>query len=160
MKDRPSWDETWMIVANNLGQRSRCSRGAIGCVIVSSDNRVLAASYVGPAKDFKPANYKPDTDCTSWCPRSQPGAEIDPSYGNCISCHAEQNAIARCQGDPSGGTIYVNGSICVNCAKLVAAAGIARVVMIVHSADAHRNPDQVMKFLQVCQIEVTVVNDE
>jgi dCMP deaminase len=144
-----------MNTAIDLGKRSRCFRGAIGCVIVSSDNRVLAASYVGPSRDFLPANEDPSTDCRSWCPRSQPGAETDPSYSNCISCHAEQNAIARCQGDPTGGTVYVNGSVCINCAKLLAAAGVARVVMKVLESDSHRNPGAVINFLVLCGVDVT-----
>lgn len=156
MTDRPTWDETWMAMAVQLGKRSRCSRGKIGAVIVSADNRVLSASYVGPAKNYAPANRDLSTDCTAWCPRAQPGAATDPSYANCVSCHAEQNAVARCDESPQGGTIYVNGSICVNCAKLVAAAGMAKVVMIVYAADAHRNPEAVVKFLIDAGVAVEV----
>lgn len=154
---RPSWDQTWMAVAESLAHRSRCSRAQIGCVIVSADNKVLAASYNGPARNFSPANRNPNTGCRSWCPRAQEGASLDPSYANCVSCHGEQNAIARCQGDPTGGTVYVNGSICINCAKLIAAAGLSRAVMQVRASEAHRNTSDVVAFLTSCGVKVETV---
>lgn len=51
---------------------------------------------------------------------------LSADYSNCISLHAEQNAIAYAR-EP-GDTIYITGAPCDMCTKLIAAAGITRIV--------------------------------
>jgi dCMP deaminase len=52
--------------------------------------------------------------------------------GHCIrTIHAEQNAIAQAAlhgVSTEGATLYVTAAPCINCSKLVIAAGITRVV--------------------------------
>lgn len=59
----------------------------------------------------------------------QPGV---PDYGaTCISVHAEANALMFCsRTQREGGTLYVTGISCLDCAKLVSNSGIVRVVAI------------------------------
>jgi deoxycytidylate deaminase len=53
----------------------------------------------------------------------------DTSKGLCIGIHAEGNAIIYGDYDRlRGGTLYVNDEPCLGCSKLIAGAGIARVV--------------------------------
>lgn len=106
-------------------------------MIVDTDRRIVSTGYNGA-----PAG---EGSCLFGdCPRGLLSREQMPSsldgnndLSNCISLHAEQNAIAW--GDRSrmeGGTLYlaqIDGlaggvSCCDMCGKLVKAAGIERVV--------------------------------
>lgn len=147
---RPTWDEVWMDFADTIAKRSKCSRAIVGCVIVDKDQNVLSASYNGP-----PSSYTAEGPCSSWCPRAQGIGGTSSSYDNCPSVHAEQNGIARVDRSRSvGATAYVTRSCCVTCAKLLAAAGIVRVVHRVDSIDFHRNPTEVEEFLKQCNVQV------
>ena len=111
---RPSWDDYFMATAVLLSTRSSCERLHVGCVIVSAGdrkNRLIAAGYNG---------YLPGTPHTS---RVRDGHEQ-------ATVHAEQNAIAdaaRRGSAVEGCTAYVTHFPCINCAKILAAAGIAEV---------------------------------
>jgi dCMP deaminase len=111
---RPSWDEYFMAMALLIATRSNCERLHVGCVIVTSGtrkNRVVAAGYNG---------YLPGTPHTS---RLREGHEQ-------ATVHAEQNAIADAarRGSSVDGCIsYLTHYPCINCAKILAAAGILEV---------------------------------
>ena len=111
---RPSWDDYFMATAVLLATRSPCERLHVGCVIVSAGaqkNRLVAAGYNG---------YLPGTPHAS---RVREGHEQ-------ATVHAEQNAIAdaaRRGSSVEGCTAYVTHFPCINCAKILAAAGIAEV---------------------------------
>jgi dCMP deaminase len=103
-----------MATAVLLSTRSSCERLHVGCVIVSAGdrkNRLIAAGYNG---------FLPSTPHTS---RLREGHEQ-------ATVHAEQNAIAdaaRRGSSVEGCTAYVTHFPCINCAKILAAAGIAEV---------------------------------
>lgn len=148
---RATWDEVWMANADALGGRSRCDRAGVGCVLVSSAQSQLAASYNGP-----PPGFKVEGRCTTWCPRARGETALGSNYDACPSVHAEVNAIARAaRPDLIGGTAYVTRASCVGCAKALAAAGIARLVHRVGDIDAHRRPELTEMFLRRCGLTVT-----
>lgn len=158
---RSSWDMVWMQMAVTVGARSRCSRGAIGCVLVGSDNQVVSVSYVGPPPNYAPAQVDTTTNCRSWCERSveTDPTKLDAAYSTCPSVHAEQNAVSRADFSRlKGGTAYCNGAVCWQCAKLLAAAQVSRVVMVVKESDNHRNPQKTLDYLKDCGILTTVVD--
>lgn len=111
---RPSWDEYFMAMAFLISTRSVCERLAVGCVIVSTGdqkNRVIAAGYNG---------FLPGTPHKS---RVRDGHEQ-------ATVHAEQNAIADAarRGSSLDGCIaYVTHYPCINCAKIMASAGIRTI---------------------------------
>jgi dCMP deaminase len=111
---RPTWDEYFMAMALLIATRSNCERLHVGCVIVTGGarkNRLVAAGYNG---------YLPGTPHTS---RVRDGHEQ-------ATVHAEQNAIADAarRGSSVDGCIsYLTHYPCVNCAKILAAAGIVEV---------------------------------
>ena len=111
---RPSWDEYFMATAVLLSTRSNCERLHVGCVIVTGGarkNRIVAAGYNG---------YLPGTPHVS---RVRDGHEQ-------ATVHAEQNAIAdaaRRGSSVEGCVAYVTHYPCVNCAKIMAASGIAEM---------------------------------
>ncbi|AWI08092.1 deoxycytidylate deaminase [Ereboglobus luteus] len=112
--ERPSWDEYFMATALLISTRSPCERLHVGCVIVSGGarkNRIVAAGYNG---------YLPGVPHIS---RVRDGHEQS-------TVHAEQNAVAdaaRRGSSVEGCIAYVTHYPCINCAKILSAAGIAEV---------------------------------
>ena len=162
---RPTWDETWMEMATAMSKRSRCVNRQVGCVIVSPQNRPMAVGYNGP-----PANYntptvggyvlgfiKEETGCDAFCER---GGSNDrgTSYSNCVSVHAEANALLFAdRRDYASGTMYVTNPCCWECAKLVANSGISRLVVRLTDKDSHADNDTALNFIKSCGIDVDVV---
>jgi dCMP deaminase len=111
---RPSWDEYFMATAMLIASRSNCERLHVGCVIVTSGrrkNRLVAAGYNG---------YLPGSPHVS---RLREGHEQ-------ATVHAEQNAVAdaaRRGSSVEGCAAYVTHYPCINCAKILASAGIAEI---------------------------------
>ena len=112
--DRPSWDDYFMATAVLMASRSACGRLHVGCVLVSGGehrNRIVAAGYNG---------FLPGTPHQS---RVRDGHEQ-------ATVHAEQNAIAdaaRRGVSVAGSTAYVSHFPCINCAKILAAAGVQAI---------------------------------
>lgn len=147
---RPTWEQVWQDMADIIATRSLCCRAQVGCVIVSQDQKVLAASYNGA-----PPAYRVEGTCENWCERGRGEGLMDNSYINCPAVHAEVNAISRADySEIKGATAYSTRGTCMNCAKSLAAAGISRLFHRVENIDLHRDPDVVEKFLQDCGIEV------
>ena len=111
---RPSWDEYFMATAVLISTRSHCERLHVGCIIVTGGdrkNRLGAAGYTG---------FLPGTPHVS---RLRDGREQ-------ATVHAEQNAIAdaaRRGSSVDGCVAYVTHFPCINCAKILSAAGIAEI---------------------------------
>jgi dCMP deaminase len=111
---RPSWDEYFMATAMLMASRSNCERLHVGCVIVTGGrrrNRLVAAGYNG----FLPGS--------AHVSRLREGHEQ-------ATVHAEQNAVAdaaRRGSSVEGCAAYVTHYPCINCAKILAAAGIAEI---------------------------------
>ena len=109
-EDRLSWDEYFMSVAFLISSRSTCERLHVGCVIVM-DNRIISAGYNG----FLPG---------------APHMSIIRNNHEQATVHAEQNAITDCASrgvSVKGGTAYITHYPCLNCAKILAAAGIKEI---------------------------------
>lgn len=111
---RPSWDDYFMATAMLISTRSPCERLNVGCVIVSGGerkNRIVAAGYNG----FLPGG--------AHVSRVRDGHEQ-------ATVHAEQNAVAdaaRRGSSVEACVAYVTHYPCINCAKILAAAGIAEI---------------------------------
>ena len=112
--DYITWDEYFMATAVLISSRSNCERLHVGCVIVTGGerkNRLVAAGYNG---------FLPGTPHVS---RLRDGHEQ-------ATVHAEQNAIAdaaRRGSSVRGCVAYVTHYPCINCAKILAASGIAEI---------------------------------
>jgi dCMP deaminase len=111
---RPSWDEYFMATAKLIASRSNCERLNVGCVIVTGGarkNRIVAAGYNG---------FLPGSPHVSRIRHNHEQATV----------HAEQNAIAdaaRRGSSVEGCVAYVTHFPCINCAKILAASGIAEI---------------------------------
>lgn len=129
MMYRPDWDEYFLVIAEAVRRRADCRRGQYGAVIVDEYHRIVSTGYNGSAvggpsclQGGCPRGLLSNEECKSFL-------EGNHDYSNCISLHAEVNAIAYADGDKMrGGTIYITGPPCDMCGKLIKAAGITRVV--------------------------------
>ena len=136
-KTRPSWDAYFMATALLMASRSNCERLNVGCVIVSGGsqkNRIVAAGYNG---------FLPGAPHTS---RVRDGHEQ-------ATVHAEQNAIsdaARRGVSLDGATVYITHFPCINCAKILAAAGI-RCIQYHHD---YKNDEIVKDILLESSVEL------
>jgi dCMP deaminase len=152
---RPSWDETWMQVADAVAKRSRCSRAQIGAVVVSKDQRISSTGYNGPS-----AMFPHEGECINWCPRAQGVVPLTNTYDSCPSIHAEANALLYVdRSRVEDGTIYITDAACYQCAKLISNSGIKRVVMRIGTRASHRLPDETVEYFIQCNIDVVITKD-
>ncbi len=120
---RPSWDEYFVTITEQVSQRSTCMRRQTGSVIVR-DRRILATGYNGAPSGL--------AHCEEvGCLRQELGLSSGSHHELCRGLHAEQNAMlqAALYGVRiEGATIYTTHQPCVLCAKMLVNAGIRRVV--------------------------------
>jgi dCMP deaminase len=111
-RTRVDWDNYFMAIATQVATRSTCDRKHVGAVVVR-DKMILATGYNG---SLRGAEHCDDLMQDGHCVRT---------------VHAEANAIvqaARNGVQTEGGSIYVTASPCFACFKLIANAGITRIV--------------------------------
>ena len=114
-RERASWDQYFMNIAREVATRSTCDRKHVGSVIVR-DRSILATGYNGSIRGL------PHCD--------EEGHLMEE--GHCVrTVHAEANAIvaaARHGMRIDGADIYVTASPCWGCFRLIANAGLMRIV--------------------------------
>jgi dCMP deaminase len=109
-------DEYYMNLAFEVAKGSKCLRAAYGAIIVK-DGRIVATGYNG-----KPPHSINDAVCY------RTGLPDNASKPNCC-IHSEENAnIHSAPEERLGATLYVSGVPCTDCALLIMASGIRRVV--------------------------------
>lgn len=114
-RTRASWDEYFMNIAREVATRSTCDRKHVGAVIVR-DKSILATGYNGSIRGLGHCDDE--------------GHLMED--GHCVrTVHAEANAIvqaARNGNRIDEGSIYVTASPCWGCFRLIANAGLKKVV--------------------------------
>jgi dCMP deaminase len=112
---RTDWDTYFMEIAKVVSSRATCDRKHVGAVLVR-DRIILSTGYNGSIRGM------PHCD--------EAGHMMED--GHCVATiHAEANAIlqsARTGASIEGATIYTTASPCWPCFKLIANAGIQRIV--------------------------------
>ena len=106
MKSQTDWDNFYMNVCELIAQQSYAEDRKVGAIIVKDDN-IISFSYNGTAR----------------------GTDNDTQNNPVL--HAEAQAIAkvaRSNLSTQGTTLYCTLSPCIDCSKLIYAAGIHRVV--------------------------------
>ena len=133
MTMRPSKDEYYLNIAEAVLQRSTCLRRKYGAVIVK-DDEIIATGYNG-----SPRGQKNCCD-TGKCQREEKQIPHGERYEECVSVHAEMNAIiSASRRDMIGATLYLAGreadetpvaniTPCLICRRLIVNAGISKVV--------------------------------
>jgi dCMP deaminase len=121
-KDRPTWDEYFMLMAKLAATRSTCLAFPVGAVIVKN-RQVLATGYNGSPSG--------SIHCTAqgFCYEGLSSCDASKSLPS-RAVHAEANAIAQAARHgiaTDGATIYVTLEPCISCLKLIISAGIKEV---------------------------------
>jgi dCMP deaminase len=112
---RSSWDAYFLEIARVVASRSTCDRNRVGAVI-TRENIILSTGYNGSIRNMPHCNV----------------AGHQMKDGHCTNTvHAEANAIiqaAHIGVSIKDGVLYCTSSPCWNCFKLIANAGIRRIV--------------------------------
>jgi len=121
--NRPTWDEYFMKITEEVSTRSTCLRRRVGAVIVK-DKRILATGYNGAPSGLK--------HCLEvGCIREIQNISSGEKHELCRGLHAEQNAIiqAALHGIKIGeASIYTTHQPCILCAKMLINAGIKEII--------------------------------
>ena len=144
---KPSFEDIYMELAQNLSLRSHCVKAKVGAVL-TKDTRIISLGYNGP-----PAGTH---NCDEVWP--QDGCPRD-SKGSCsLALHAEQNAIlyaTKNNVSMEGATLYVTLSPCIACARVIFTIGIKKVFYENSYADFKGLPsDEGVDFLRKFGVEV------
>ena len=114
-RDRASWDLYFMRIAADVATRATCDRKHVGAVIVR-DKNILATGYNGSIHGLGHCDEE--------------GHMMEE--GHCVrTIHAEANAVIQAAKNGSrieGGAIYVTASPCWGCFKMIANAGLVKIV--------------------------------
>jgi dCMP deaminase len=123
MEQRPSWDEYFMAIAEEVARRSTCLRRTVGAVLVV-EKRILATGYNGAPSGVPHCS---ETGCL----RQQMAVPSGERHELCRGLHAEQNAVIQAAKHGvriAGATLYTTHHPCSLCAKIAINAGIERIV--------------------------------
>lgn len=132
---------------------STCAKAQYFSVIVDTHDYVIGTGYNGSPKGMP--------HCTDGaCPRALNQPPSGGGYSDCISIHSEANALLHSNYTQrrDGGTLYINGRPCWDCAKLIANSGLRRVVAL--DDGSKRDYPKVDDFLDEAGIALILVTPE
>ena len=115
---RVNVDSYFLQMAELVAERSTCRRRKVGCVLVDSNNHVVATGYNGVPTHFPHCLDEPCEGATA------PSGE---SLEKCLAVHAEQNALLQLRSNDIL-TAYLTVTPCITCAKMLANSRITRIV--------------------------------
>jgi dCMP deaminase len=120
MNNRPSWDQYFMTITQQVAERSTCNRAKVGAVIVR-DKNILATGYNGAPAGMP---HCLDVGCLIYESKT-PNGENEQ---NCFrTIHAEINAIAQAAKNGASikdAAIYITHTPCIHCLKVLVNTGI------------------------------------
>lgn len=106
------FDRSYLEMASVWAKNSYCTRRQVGAILVK-DRMIISDGYNGTPSGFENV------------------CEDENGVTKPYVLHAEANAItkvAKSHNSSLGATLYITDSPCMECAKLIIQAGIARVV--------------------------------
>lgn len=122
-KERPSWDDYFMKMAQVVSERSTCLRRQVGAVLVK-DKQILSTGYNGSPIGLK---HCAEVGCLRQKLQIPSGERTEI----CRAVHAEQNALVQAAKhgvEIDGAILYTTVQPCVLCTKMIINAGIKRVI--------------------------------
>ena len=135
------WQDAYMDTAERFGALSSAKRLQVGAIVVK-DNRIISIGYNG-----MPSGW------TNECEEivsDDGGSSLMITKAEVI--HAEANSIAKLAGSHESGKgaeMYVTHAPCIECAKQIYSAGIAKV----YYKNEYRSTKGI-EFLKKCGLEV------
>ena len=142
--ERIDWDDYFISTALLISCRSPCERLHVGCILVSN-NRIISAGYNG----FLPGANHQSIVITE-------GSHTHEQ----ATIHAEQNAIADCANrgvSTVGATAYITHYPCINCFKILVAAGIKEIKYL-HAYKNDLNVEKLINSMISKHIVLTKLN--
>jgi dCMP deaminase len=122
-RKRPSWDQYFMTITEQVADRSTCLRAKVGAVI-ARDRSILATGYNGSPAGLP---HCLDVGCLIYESKN-PYGEIEQ---NCYrTIHAEINAITQAARNGVAirdADIYVTHTPCIHCMKVLINTGIKNI---------------------------------
>ena len=133
MDNRPSWNTYFTNITSLASTRSTCKKLQVGCLLVFN-NRIISQGYNG---------HLPG------CPHES----IEENGHEIATIHAEQNALIDCckRGiSTDNSTAYITHYPCINCTKLLLAAGINKIYYI----DDYKNDMHVKNLCDIMNVQI------
>jgi deoxycytidylate deaminase len=150
-------------LARNVATASPCSV-KIGAILVPENGSPFLGYNTVPRLHPHAAD-DPKIGCDQWCQRRMKTLYEAPEekcagYTDCPTVHAEAMALARAGKDAVGGTLYVTGPPCMQCAKLIAFYRVRRLVCwTTPEMTKDRSLPKVVEYLSECGVEVRPLVD-
>ena len=133
---RPTWDNYFMEIAQQVSKRSTCDRKSVGAVIVR-DKVILSTGYNGSIRGIKHCDEIGHLMENDHCVRT---------------VHAEVNAVAQSAMNGTeikNSSIYLTASPCWPCFKVIVNSGIKKI----YFGEFYRD-EKIFKFAQESGIEL------
>jgi dCMP deaminase len=119
---RPTWDEYFAKIVQDIALRSTCFRRQIGAIVVSPNHEIVASGFNG--------NVRGAPHCEEiGCIKEKMGIKSGEGHEWCTAVHAEQNALIQAGKLSRDSTLYINAFPCKICARMIVNAGIRKVVI-------------------------------
>ena len=141
---RPSWDEYFLRITEEVSSRATCLRRHVGAILVR-DKRILTTGYNGAPRGI---SHCADVGCL----RELHDVPSGERHELCRGLHAEMNALLQAAShgvNIEGSVLYSTTHPCTLCVKMLVNCGICRIV----SRDDY--PDDLAKNL-LAEANITV----
>ncbi len=138
-RERATWDQYFMRIASDVASRATCDRKHVGAAIVR-DKNILATGYNGSIRGLGHCDEE--------------GHMMEEGH-SVRTIHAEANAVIQAAKNGTrieGATIYVTASPCWGCFKMIANAGLTKIVY----GEFYRD-QRIFEFAQKLAIELVKV---
>lgn len=129
---------------------STCSKKQYCAILVDENNHVIGFGYNGGPSGFMHCNE-------GGCPRALENSPSGSSYDNCISTHAEANALLHTDYSSSPKKMYINGPPCFSCAKLIANSTVDHLYYLQN--DEYSQWQSIQEFLHKAGVKTIRINN-
>ena len=150
--NRPSWDEYFLGLMDEVGKRATCDRGRSGCIVVRG-KQIVCTGYVGSPPGL------PHCDEVGHLMKKVVDDD-GTSRQHCVrTIHAEQNAICQAAQHGislKGCTLYCKMEPCRVCAMLIISVGIKKVI----AKKKYHAAQETRDMFRQADVELVVVADE
>ena len=143
---RISKDQYYLKIAEVVSLRSTCLRHKFGCVITKND-QIISTGYNGAVRGKK--------HCIEvGCIRNRLKIPSGTRMEICEAVHAEQNALLQAGRFAEGGILYINGTPCKTCSKMIINSRIKKVVIPVNDNYPDKNGINLLKEMKISIVDI------
>lgn len=117
-------DKFYLMMAQEIATHSHCTRRKVGTVLVSEDGRHIVTATNDP---LPYSTVCEENGCLREINQISSGTQLDV----CRCIHCETSVVCQCAKEgiaTLNATVYTSLYPCLNCAKILAAAGVKRIV--------------------------------